>query len=639
MPWIALAYLGVLIAAGYGLTYFSGLPMLSEERLFYGVVIGTMVGALSVLLIALVAGLGIAALGLGAALALAAAALAVYLSRSQTGDDLRDLGHRALRAPWRERPWPLALLLLVTWPYGIRLVGRALFLDHGALATGYQWIIADWSSHLAFAASFAYGDNFPPEIFTDSGHPFAYPYMADFLAGALVPLGATLPQALVLTSGVMLLALPGVMFFAGARLLGDRLAAFLAVLVFALSGGLGFLYLLPEIDRGGLGVLRHLPHEYTFMPGNHIRNVVVSFLLAQRSMLYGIAIPLVAFAVLMSALRTPGWRPFVFAGAVVGLSPLFHVHGFGTALALPAFWALSNRRRHWIGFFLPAVVLAAPALLLELRPGPNQEACARLFGVGPCLDVGWLAAKEGSRNFAWFWFTNTGLLIPLMVAAQLIPGIIQSAFARLSWPIWLWFIVPQIWRFHYEEWDNMKFIIFWLLFGSLLAGGALAWLAKRGRKGVALAAAAGLVLGASGALDLYRALDRSLNQAIFINSAGVKVASWVDLHTDPHAVIAAAPVPTEPVLALSGRRLVIGWDWSVRGIGYADVAGRERDLAEILGGGDQTDNQIRRYHVSYVVVGPEELGLGYPGTAGYWSAHGRLVYDDGGYRIYRVATG
>jgi hypothetical protein len=61
----------------------------------------------------------------------------------------------------------------------------------------------------------------------------------------------------------------------------------------------------------------------------------------------------------------------------------------------------------------------------------------------------------------------------------------------------------------------MKFIIFWLLFGSLLAGGARAWLARRGRKDVALAAAAGLVLGASCALDLYRALDR------------IKVASWV----------------------------------------------------------------------------------------------------------------
>ena len=138
---------------------------------------------------------------------------------------------------------------------------------------------------------------------------------------------------------------------------------------------------------------------------------------------------------------------------------------------------------------------------------------------------------------------------------------------------------------------------------------------------------------------MYRALDRSLNQAPFVDNAGLQVASWVDQHTDPHSVVAVAPVPTEPVLALSGRRLVIGWDWSVRGIGYADVAGRERDLAEILGGGDRTDALISEYHVSYVVVGPEEVALGYPGTAAYWSAHGRLVYDHSGYRIYRVGAG
>ena len=41
------------------------------------------------------------------------------------------------------------------------------------------------------------------------------------------------------------------------------LPAAIAVFVFLLSGGLGFIYLVADVQHGGLGVLLHLPREYT----------------------------------------------------------------------------------------------------------------------------------------------------------------------------------------------------------------------------------------------------------------------------------------------------------------------------------------------------------------------------------------
>src|SRR5205814_9328280 len=58
---------------------------------------------------------------------------------------------------------------------------------------------------------------------------------------------------------------------------------------------------------------------------------------------------LIVLVVLWVALHERmGRRPFLFAGLVAAVMPVFHVHAYGTVLALAAFWALFNRRREWL---------------------------------------------------------------------------------------------------------------------------------------------------------------------------------------------------------------------------------------------------------------------------------------------------
>jgi hypothetical protein len=319
----------------------------------------------------------------------------------------------------------------------------------------------------------------------------------------------------------------------------------------------------------------------------------------------------------------------------VGLSPLFHVHGYGTALALPLLWALMRRDRAWLWFAVPAVVLAVP-VLLWFSPSVGHQECPRLLGAGPCLDPGWLAVTLGRKSWLWFWFQNTGLLVPVALVAQFGRRLIPTGFGWWSLPIWLWFGAAQIWQFHQYAWDNTKFIVMWLLVMSLLAGATLAWVAARSFEGKVLAAALLVTFCLGGALDLERALDLPLNRQEIASPAGLAAASWVNAGTPATAVLAVAPTPTEPVMAFAGRRVLVGWEYPVAGLGLTDYIGKERDLRLILSGAGAAAEVAARDRVSYVVIGPEERGLAHSDADSYWAAHGRLVYGNSDYRVYAV---
>jgi hypothetical protein len=43
---------------------------------------------------------------------------------------------------------------------------------------------------------------------------------------------------------------------------------------------------------------------------------------------------------------------------------------------------------------------------------------------------------------------------------------------------------------------------------------------------------------------------------------------------------------------------------------------------------------VRQYGVDYVMIGPQEIPRG--ASRNYWDQHGTLVYDSGGYAVYKV---
>ena len=636
----AALFLVACAAAGFGVTYLSGVPLNLEERVVFGAVLGAMLVAATTFVPALLwRDVTPATVSLGLLGGLAVGAAGVYVGRKRIVGDWADARRR-----WPSS-WPLLVVLVVCGAWTVHFLHQAYVYTPAGLFAGYVNIWGDWAAHLSFAGSFAYGHNFPPEYPVDPGHRLGYPFMIDFFAADLVPLGLSLTEALTATSAMLALALPGVIYLAALRFTGGRGASVIAVFVFLLSGGLGFVRLVSDIQAGGLAVLRHLPHEYTL---NHIDlqwlNPVLAYIVPQRSTLFGFTLALIVLVFIWIAVRENlGWPAYAFSGIVAGLMPVYHVHAYGTVVALAVFWALAKRRREWIAYFVPALLIGIPIVVWMLPP-QNTSICDGGPSIGGyCIQLGWLSPTDWQRyiwlfpfDFAWFWIWNTSLLAPLMIAGHFLVRWFPTAFPRWFAPMWLWFVVPNVIVLQPWNWDNTKFFVFWALLGSVVVGGVVAGMLQRGRA-LAIAAVAVLVLLClSGFLDLYRASDFTVSSAEFTDAGGLKVAQWARQNTSPYAVFVVADDHNSPIPTLAGRRELVGytaWLWTY---GLGDYIQKGEDDKRILDGDPTALDLVKRYGVDYVMIGPQEIPLG--ASRAYWDAHGKVVYDDGEYVIYRVGS-
>lgn len=652
MELAAAAFLVAAAAAGFGITYFSGVALTLEERVAFGVVLGAMGVAIASFGLSMLVKDVTAATALGGlAIAVVAGGIGATRQRAMVVADFVDARRRWLESVYTPgHPWPLLVVVVVCGAWTVHFFHQAYVDTVTGLLAGYVNIWGDWAAHLSFTGSFAFGHNFPPEFPIDPGHHLGYPFMIDFFAADLVPLGSALTGALTATSAMLALAFPAVLYLAALRFIGARVAAVVSVFVFLLGGGLGFVYLLDRWHPGliplfGAPAGAPLPNEYTLDRDINLQwlNPVLAYLVPQRSTLFGFSLALIVLVVLWIALHQKvGWHTFLFAGVVTGLTPAFHVHAYGTMVALPLIWALFNRRAEWFAYFAPALVLGVP-VLLWMWPPANTAVCGELPTLGGyCIQPGWLSFTWMQHAgiliplaFLAFWIVNTSLLLPLLVLAHGLDRWFPTDFTRWFAPMWLWFLVPNAILLQPWDWDNTKFFIFWALLGSIVVGGLVAALIKRGGFGMVAAGVIVVLMCLSGALDLSRASDFDLSAVQFTDTGGVQVADWVRTHTSPTSTFAVADEHNSPIPTLAGRRELIGypgWLWTY---GLADYVQKEADLKVILDGGPTAMDLVQKYHVDYVMIGPQEIPRG--ASRAYWEQHGTLLYDNGEYAVYSTA--
>jgi hypothetical protein len=272
-----------------------------------------------------------------------------------------------------------------------------------------------------------------------------------------------------------------------------------------------------------------------------------------------------------------------------------------------------------------------------MLPPANNSEC----GLGPslagyCIKLGWLT---GGDNWLWFWIKNTSVFIPILIAAQFVRSWIPTGFGKWFAPMWLWFLVPNVIVLQPWDWDNTKFFIFWALLGSVMVGGLLGGLYKRGPAAAAFASVLVVALGLSGALDLARASDPTVSAYQFTDTKGLQVADWVRQNTRPDAIFAVADEHNNPIATLSGRRVMVGypgWLWTY---GVADFVQKGADQILILQGAPTTPDLVDKYGIGYVLIGPQELADPRNANAAYWDENGKRVYSNGEYSVYKVTRG
>lgn len=651
------------IASGTLLTYAYDEDAPLAARLCTGACIGFAALALIGFVLALCFGLNLYTIALTAALLLLPGLL---LNRQSTRDQINsDIDH-ALKAISRASSKPDRWAFIYFLFYAAVAVGMWLVFDRALLDkpdgyyTGVLNNYGDLPFHLSVITRFAFGQNYPPEDPTFAGARFTYPFLTDFVSAIFVWLGASLRASMFIENWIIGVAMVGVLHRFGLKLARNRTAALLTPVLVIFNGGLGWKMLWEDVNKSDGGifqVLKHIQHSYTILPevnlGWRWGNAVTSLLVPQRGFLLGIPLAVIVFTQWWQAMKTKSVPPVVtggskkrvnppaaaggtdlisrrmiFAGVVAGLLPLVHAHSFITVMGVGGVLALINFRkwRDWLAFFVVASVIAGPQLLWSTH---GSAISTRSF-IG--FEFGW---GHGDENFFLFWFKNTGLFIPLLIAALLWKTntyLVSRKLLLFYLPFTLCFIVPNLVKFAPWIWDNIKILFYWWIASAPLVALLLAKLWEGPIFNRVMAGSLFVLITLAGGLDVFALITRQGEYQEF-DRDGVAFAELIKQKTLPRATILHAPIHNTPIF-LSGRRSVMGYPGHIWTHGI-DSGPREAEIKRIYAGAGDAPVLLAKYRVDYVVVDPQERSV-MNVNDGFFSRY-PLVLTVGDYHLYKIA--
>ncbi|HWQ34949.1 MAG TPA: hypothetical protein VNQ79_19045 [Blastocatellia bacterium] len=633
------------VADGWLLTFLVLTRASFFARLCYGAVTGLLALAWLSLLVSLLTSLNGVAVAITTLVLVAAG---VVLCKTIAPDRLRE----ALRAAAPDR-WSviyyLAWSVLLGW-----LFSRVVSFSEDGMHTAPMNNYGDLPFHFSVITSFAFGENLPPQNPIFHGLPFTYPFLIDFLTAFFRRAGADWPLAFFIENFTLAIALVGSIELLTMKLTGSRLAARLAPVIFLFNGGFGFIWFLRDLG-GSLsditGFLTHLPRSYTMNPELHLRwgNIFTTLLIPQRSLLFGLPLAAMIAALWWQAVEerrgktetedqgktetqqtrneSPR-RALLAAGALAGLMPMAHAHGFFSIILVSVPLALLFFSRDWLCFFIPAGALSLPQALW-LRATPTRSSMFEWHPYWEAHDL-WLSGQMSSLRF---WLLNAGAFLALLTVALLARKIVTARVQRFYLPFLLCFILPNLVLLAPWAWDNIKVLLYWYLASVPLVAAVVAKLFSSKLITARIAAAALLItLTLSGAADVVRALSPIENVVLF-SQAELDAAEAIRQQTPSHALMLNAPIHNS-VVALTGRQTLMGYPghlWT-HGIDYKD---RENDVLTIWRGGAEAEQLLQRYSVDYVIIGPVERNQ-FGANEGFFAARYQAVVDVAGYRVYRI---
>src|SRR5215213_5521167 len=520
-----------------------------------------------------------------------------------------------------------AVIAVIFW----KVFSRAVIEDNTGLSTGLLNNFVDLPFHLSVITSFAFGNNFPPEDPTYAGVRFTYPFLSDFVSAVFVRCGADLRQSMFIENFILALSFIGLIHRWALVMLRDRLAAIITPLLVLLNGGMGWVLLFDKAGKsesGLFGVLLDLPPSFTVMPETTWRwgNAISALLVPQRGFLMGLPLATIAFTqwwLATEKARPPenlkkgrasdkkksvvneftqnrplNTRRMIAAGVAAGLLPLVHAHSFVVVMAMAGCLALLQIRwREWFAFFAVASVIAIPQLLWSTMHSAVDA------GSFFAWEIGW---DHGQENPVYFWFKNTGVFIPLLLAAVLIKDgsyIVPRRLLLFYLPFTLCFVVPNFVKMAPWIWDNIKVLYYWWLASAPIVALLLAKLWQQGRIRRIIAAVLFVCVTLAGTLDVAGIALRSIKYQVF-DADGLRFAELIKAQTAPRSLIIHAPVHNTPVF-LTGRRSLMGYPGHIWTHGLQFVQ-REGEIRRIYLGAPDAEQLIAKYNIEYLVVGPQE---------------------------------
>ncbi len=495
--------------------------------------------------------------------------------------------------------WRIIVLALLSGLTVARLADRTLLETEGGVATGARHNLGDLPFHMAIAAGFAYGDNFPPDHPELAGVPLTYPFFCDLVSGMIVAAGGSWRDAFFWPTLFLGLAVVVALVRFGEAVTGSRSLGRTAAALTLLSGGFGFLALTSAQAvtawwTGG-------PDLTINDSGTRYANFVITLFIPQRSILFGWPLLFFALALLVESFgKDEGSAPahprlWLRAGLIGSLLPLVHSHSFVVLGFCALSFAVRTDLTRALVFARGLLPLAAPAILFMATR--NSLSTASFFAWQPGFDGG---AAQPVR----YWLMNAGLLLPLVLFG--IARAAPSSLRLFALPFASLFILANLFRLSPWIWDNMKFLAPAHAGLAPFAALALGFLWKDGRFGRAIAVVAFVVTSLSGALDISKVAMAGGVYEIF-NRNDLAFAAKVREATPSTTTILTASTHNHAVL-LSGRRVFLGYEGHLWSQGLEYIARKPVAEAGFRGAGAGSPGS-RLPAIDAIAITPAELPL------------------------------
>ncbi|MBR6186200.1 MAG: hypothetical protein IKQ41_08040 [Clostridia bacterium] len=584
-----------------------------------------------------------------------ALAMGVLILLSVLAYVLRD---KASWAPWTEQDTRLLKTLAFT-VLPLTLIGAYLQWTHiimpvsnGSLHVG-QSTYGDLPLHLSIITGMR-NASFPADYSILPGYRLAYPFLADTLSTSFMLLGLPL-RAAVLVPGILMTALT----FTGYAILADRMAAskraaILAVFLFFVNGGLGFMYLvdmqgevLGSYGNNELQSVKGLWERIEAVlsgwyqtPTNHAEfgtynlrwsNVIVDMMVPQRTTLAGWCQVLPCLYLLYDTLQPPTpwgvefmndeggptavwhkreltWRQMLLLGVWAGMLPMVNTHCF-LALALASLGFMIYDLVHcrhemkkaflfWLVYGAIAAAVALPQLFIWTfgQTVGNEHFLTFHFN--------WVNNTGGGLRdgYLWFYIKNIGVPFILILLSLLEKNEKRRFLAAGAFVI---FLAAELIQFQPNEYDNNKLFYIWYMLCAVLAadyGFELLDRMKGLRARPVVAALSLIVFFSSGALSIAR--ECKSDYQMFSKEA-VAAAEFVEENTEPHATFLTGTEHINLICSLAGRRIVCGTDIYLYMHGY-DTESRKQDIRAFYADPVGNIGVLTKYGVKYIFVSSYE---------------------------------
>ncbi len=537
------------------------------------------------------------------------------------------------RKRYSSRSWQLlAICLLLAIGLFSYLVGGMLSYKEDTYFVQPVHAYGDISLHLGIISSFVYGDNFPAQNPNFAGTPISYPFMVDFLTAIFIqPVGMSYAQSMAFTGGLLFAILIVLMVFFVIDLTNSKKVAILSLWLFLLGGGFGFFYFMDGFTKSGKNILEFLftlPQDYTAIKdlGYWWINVNLSMLMPQRSFLFGFGTAVLILTIFLSLKEHFQIKSYILVIVLLAILPLIHTH---TLVALSPFvlyflfFIFKQKGNDRIVLFLIGLNGLVVAFLLSRFFLAQSGNLFSLFS----WQIGWMSHDE---SIVRFYLKNFGVVLFVLPAALY--------FIKKNTLVWqfgvlglVWFVLPSVMIFQPWDFDNIKLFMYWYFTAAVLSAAFFVNFFSAGhwQKMVVIVGIVLMVL--SGGLDVWRILTGSGVSYPIYGMEAIKMADFVKTNTPTDAVFISADKFDNPVVSLAGRKVVMGfspWLWTY-GLNYSS---RQQFISNVLAG-NLNNNELKKYQAGYIVLFPN---VSYTQNQQYFDDHHQLIYNQDGYRIYKL---